>query len=193
MKRTIGLWAAGLMLACGAARAGDLKIATVDGNRLLKGYYKTGLAEQHMQQQFDDFRVERDKLMTEHKKLKQQFETLRAEADNKALTEEAREKKKEQAEERLTQVIEYENTINDKAASRKRQIEDEGRKIQTELAKSIRAAVKTVAAKAGYTFVLEQSGLLANGLESVLYSEPRLDITDDVMTILNADKPAGKE
>ena len=53
--------------------------------------------------------------------------------------------------------------------------------------------MKTVAAKAGYTFVLEQSGLLANGLESVLYSEPRLDITDDVMTILNADKPAGKE
>ena len=118
---------------------------------------------------------------------------LRAEADNKALTDEAREKKKEQAEERLTQVIEYENTINDKAASRKKQIEDEGRKIQGELAKSIRAAVKTVAAKAGYTFVLEQSGLLANGLEPVLYSDPKLDITDEVMSALNADKPTGKE
>ena len=193
MRRAMGLWAVGLALACGAAQAGDVKIATVDGGRLLKGYYKTGLAEQHMQQQFDDFRAERDKLMAEHKKLKQQFETLRAEADNKALTEEAREKKKEQAEERLAQVIEYENTINDKAASRKKQIEDEGRKIQGELAKSIRTAVKVVSVKAGYTFVLEQSGLLANGLESVLYSDPKVDITDEVMTALNADKPAGKE
>lgn len=193
MKRTIGLWAAGLVLACGAAQAGDVKVATVDGSRLLKGYYKTGLAEQHMQQQLDDFRTERDKLMAEHKKLRQQFDNLRAEADNKALTEEARDKKREQAEERLAQVIEYENTINDKAASRKKQIDDEGRKIQGELAKSIRAAVKTVALKAGYTVVFEQSGLLANGLEPVLYSDPKLDITDDVMAILNADKPTGKE
>jgi len=193
MKRTIGMWVAGLVLACGAAQAGDLKIATVDGNRLLKGYYKTGLADRHMQEQYEDFRAERDKLIAEHKKLKQQFESLRAEADNKALTDEARDKKKEQAEERLTQVIESENTINDKAASRKKQLEDEGRKIQTELAKSIQAAVKAVAAKDGYTLVLESSGLLANGLEPVLYADPKTDITDAVMTILNADKPAAKE
>ena len=53
--------------------------------------------------------------------------------------------------------------------------------------------MKVVSVKAGYTFVLEQSGLLANGLESVLYSDPKVDITDEVMTALNADKPAGKE
>ena len=193
MQRMIGMWAAGLVLAGGVMQAGELKIATVDGNRLLKGYYKTGLADQHMQQQFEDFQSERDKLLAEHKKLKQQFETLRADADNKALTEEARDKKKEQAEERLTQVIEYESTIRDKAASRKKQIDDEGRKIQGELAKSIRAAVKAAAMKAGYTLVLEQSGLLANGLEPVLYADPKLDITDEVMATLNADRPAGKE
>ncbi len=193
MQRRLGMWAAGLVLACGVAQAGELKIATVDGSRLLKGYYKTGLADQHMQQQFEDFQAERDKLLAEHKKLKQQFETLRGDADNKALTEEARDKKKEQAEERLTQVIEYENSIREKAASRKKQIEDEGRKIQGELAKSIKAAVKAAAAKAGYTLVLEQSGLLANGLEPVLFADPKLDITDEVMATLNADRPAGKE
>lgn len=193
MKRICGVVMAGMLLAGGGALAGDLKIATVDGNRLLKGYYKTELADQHMQQQLDDFQAERDKLLAEHKRLKADFEAMRAETDNKALTEEAREKKKEQAEDKLTQVIEFENTIRDKAASRKKQIEGEGRKIHAELAKSIRGAVKTQAEKSGFALVLESSGLLANGLEPVLYSEPKMDITDDVLKLLNADRPSGKE
>ncbi len=193
MKRTMGMWVVCATLACGSLQAGELKIAVVDGNRLLKGYYKTELADQHMQQQLEDFQAERDKLLAEHKKLKQEFEALRAETDNKALTDEAREKKKEQAEDKLTQVIDYENSIREKAASRKKQIEGEGRKIQSELAKAIRGAVKAQAEKGGYTLVLDQSGLLANGLESVLYVEQTLDITDAVLKMLNADKPAGKE
>ena len=192
MKRILGVAVVALVLS-GAAQAADLKIAVVDGNRLLKGYYNTELADQHMQQQIDDFEAERDKLMAEHKRLKADFEAMRAETDNKALTDQAREKKKEQAEDKLTQVIEFENTIRDKAASRKKQIEGEGRKIHAELAKSIRNAVKSHAEKAGFTLVLEGSGLLANGLEPVLYSEPKMEITDDVLKLLNADKPSSKE
>lgn len=192
MRRTIGLWMACAVLAGGAAAA-ELKIAVVDGNRLLKGYYKTELADQHMKQQLDDFQAERDKVLAEHKRMRAEFESLRAETDNKALTEEAREKKKERAEDKLTQVIEYENSIREKAASRKKQLEGEGRQIQGELAKAIRAAVRVQAEKGGYTLVLDQSGVSANGLESVLYAEPKMEITDEVLKSLNADRPAAKE
>jgi len=175
------------------ARGADLKIAVVDGTRVLKQYYKTDLADQHMQEQIEDFTAERDKLLAQHKKLKQEFEAIKAEAENKALTDEGRLKKKEQAEEKLAAVIEYEDTIREKAASRKKQLEGEGRKIHEELARSIRTAVKSCAEKGGYTLVLESGGLLANGLEPVLYSEPKMDLTADVIKVLNADKPAGKE
>ena len=179
---------AGLMSS--VAMAGDLKVAVVDTGRILMDNYKTELAERHMQQQYDDFAAERDKLLAEHKKVKQAFETLREESQNKMLTEDAREKKKEQAEEKLSAVIDLENSIRDKAASRKKEIEGEGRKIQNELAKSIKAAVTQCSEKGGYTLVLADGGLLANGLESVLYSDPKMDITADVLKILNADKPA---
>ena len=192
MKRMIGMWVACAALA-GGALAGELKIAVVDGNRLLKGYYKTELADQHMQQQIDDFQAERDKLLAEHKRLRAEFESMRAEPENKALTDEAREKKKERAEDKLNQVIEFENTIREKAAARKQQIEGEGRRIHTELAKAIRTAVKAHAEKGGYTLVLDQSGLLANGLEPVLYAEPKMEITDEVLKTLNAERPADKE
>lgn len=187
---------AGLVLAgfmAGVAGAAELKIAVVDTARILKEYYKTELAEAHIQQQLDDFSAERDKLMAQHKKMKQEFETLRAEAQNKALTEEAREKKKELAEEKLTTVIDFENTIRDKAATRKKELEGEGRKIQGELAKSIKAAITACSQKGRYTLVLADGGLLGNGLESVLYVDPLMDITDEVLKILNADKAAAKE
>jgi Skp family chaperone for outer membrane proteins len=173
----------------GMAHAAELKVAVVDTARILKEYYKTELAEKHIQQQIDDFSAEREKLLTQHRKLKQEFETLRAESQNKALTEEAREKKREQAEEKLTVVIEFENSIRDKAAGRKKELEGESRKIQGELGKSIKEAIRTCSEKGGYTLVLADGGLLGNGLESVLYVDPKLDITGEVLKLLNADKP----
>lgn len=186
-----------VVLAClvaGAGVAAELKVGVVDTMRILKEYYKTDLAERHVQQQMDDYSAERDKLLAQHKKMKQEFEALRAESENKALTEEAREKKKEQAEEKLTAVMAFENSIRDKVASRKRELESEGRKIQGELGRAIKEAIRTVSEKNGCTLVLSQGGLLANGLESVLYADPKMDLTDDVLKVLNADKTAaGKE
>ena len=133
-------------------------------------------------------------MLARHKKMKQEFESLRSESENKALTEEAREKKKEQAEDKLTEVIAFENSVRDKAASRKRELEQEGRKIQGELGRAIKEAIRTVSEKNGYTLVLAQGGLLANGLESVLYADPKMDMTEDVLKLLNADRAtAGKE
>lgn len=193
MKNKRVLWLCLAALTAGVASAGEVRIAVVNGTRVLKEYYKTEMADTHIQQQLDDFSAERDKLLADHRKLKQDFESMRAEAENKALTEEAREKKREMAEEKLAQVIEHENTIRDKAASRKKQIEGEGRRMHAELAKAVKAAVQACAAKGGYTLVLESGGMLANGLEPVLYAEPASDITDEVIRVLNAGRPAGKE
>jgi len=178
----------------GIAGAAELKVAVVDTTRILKEYYKTDLAERHIRDQLEDFSSERDKLLAQHKKMKQEFESLRSESENKALTEEAREKKKEQAEEKLTAVIAFENSIRDKAASRKKELEGEGRKIQSELGRTIKDAIRTTSEKGRYTLVLADGGLLGNGLESVLYVDPKMDITDEVLKILNADKSStGKE
>ena len=191
-KQVMGLVAAmGLMAV--PAGAVEFKPATVDTARVLKEYYKTDLAERHMKEQIADFSAERDKLLDEHKKLKQDFEALRAESQSKALTEAARDKKKEQAEEKLNALVECENSIQKKAAGRKRELEGEGRKIQAELGKAINEAIRSCAQKGGYTMVFATGGVLNNGLEAVLYSDSKMDITDEVLKILNADKPVVKE
>ena len=193
MKMRINMVMAAIGLMVASVSAGETKIAVVNGSRVLKEYYKTELADTHIQQQLGDFSAERDTLLAEHKRLKQDFESLRAEAQNKALTDEARDKKREQAEEKLAAVIEYEGTIRDKAASRKKQIEGEGRKIHGELAKAVKSAAQACAKKGGYNMVLESGGMLANGLEPVLYADPAVDITDEVIRLLNAGRQESKE
>jgi Skp family chaperone for outer membrane proteins len=187
-SRLVGFMVAGA-LAVLPARAVEVKVAVVDALRLLKEYHKTEIAESHMKEQYEDFTAERDKLLAEHKKLKREFEALRSEANNKALSEEAQDKKKELAEDKISEVIQYEGTIRDKALSRKKQLEGEGRRMQSELIKEIRETIKGYAQKNGYTLVLDSSGLVASGFEAVLYSDEKMDITDAILSLLNADKP----
>jgi outer membrane protein len=47
-----------------------------------------------------------------------------------------------------------------------------------------------IAKKKGATFLLDKSGPTLVGVSNVLYYEPDLDITDEVMTEINKDRPA---
>lgn len=179
------------MLTCGTL-AGEFKVAVVDAGRLLKQYHKTELAESHIKEQLEDFTAERDKLLAEVKRLRTEFEALHSEAQNKALTEEARDKRQEQAEDKLREALAAENALREKAASRRKQLEGEGRRMQMELVRAIRKAVETCAAREGYTLVLDSSGLLANGFECVVHYDPALDITEQVLKVLNAEQPEGQ-
>ncbi len=163
-----------------------VRIGVVNGATLLKLYHKTQLADAHMEEQVAEFTGERDALLAEHRRLKREFETLRAESMSKALSEAAREKKKEQAEERLLEVMEFQGRIRDTAMNRRRQLEEEGRRMQRRLMDEIREAVRTYARSNGLQMVLDNSIPPIGGFEALLYSEPAWDVTTNVLAILNA-------
>ena len=171
--------------------AGELKIAVVNASRLLKEYHKTELADAHIQEQVDDFSAERDKLLAEHRRLKKEFEDLRAEGESKALSEEARGKKKELAEGKLTEVMEYESNIRDMAVSRRKQLEDEGRRMHLRLLGEIHDVVANYAKTNGFTLVLDSSGQVASGFQAVMFADEAMDITEPLLKVLNANKPEG--
>ena len=185
--------AAGLLGIAGGAGGAEVKIAVVNAGRVMKEYYKTEQADAHIQEQAEEYSAEQDKLMVEYRKLKQEFESLRTETQNKALSEEARDKKKEAAENKLSEVMEYENTIRENTGNRRKQLEDEGRRLHKKLVNEIQDAVRSVAEKGGYGLVLDATGLVASGFPEVLYHDPKMEITDQVLTILNASRPQGAE
>jgi len=43
----------------------------------------------------------------------------------------------------------------------------------------------------GFSLVLDSSGQVASGFEAVLFADEKLDITEPVLKVLNANKPEG--
>jgi outer membrane protein len=189
-----GLLLAILLGASGvAAMAAELKIATVDADRLLKGFHKTELMDVHLEDQAKDFTSEGEKMLAQHRRMKKEFEALRAEARNSALSEEARDKRLQSAEDKLLDVMEYESRIRETALSRRQQLEDERRQMRRKLTDEIRDVVREFARNKGYTLVLDSSPGAGGGFPPALYADGTLDITAEVEKLLNRDNPPAKE
>ena len=122
--------------------------------------------------------------------LKVSFKSARDEASNTALTEEARNKFRTEAEEKLVKLREQENTIRKFDESRRRQLEEQGRRMRKRIVEEIREHLVTYSRRQGYAAVFDISGQSLNGVEMILYKDPKLDITDEVIEILNKGQQA---
>ncbi len=182
---------AGSLLA--SASGAQEKIAVVDAARALKEFKKTKEADQRMEERVAEFNAEGDRLLADYEKMKKEFEGLRAETQNKALSEKAVAEKKDQAEEKLLQMVEFENKMRETAMSRRKQLEEQRMRMHKRLVEEISKEVERYAIKQGYTLVLDASGLTTSGFNAVLFSGTRMDITDEVVEILNAATTATNE
>jgi Skp family chaperone for outer membrane proteins len=192
IKTRVG-WALALAVAAPlVTSAAELKVAVVSAGRILKEYHRTKQADQVIQDKAEEYSGEQEKLLAEYRKIKRDFELLRAESQNKALSEAARDKKREEAEDKLSEVLDYENMVRENTAARRKELEAEGQKQHKRLVGEIQEAVRAVAQKKGATLVLDSTGLVASGFPAVLYHEPEMDLTTEVLEMLNAAKPAAK-
>ena len=190
MTGAAALVAMGLGSAAAAAAAPEVKLATVDSGRVLKSYYKAAQADDYLQDELDDMSAEVKKLREGAADLKKEFDALKAEAQNKALNEEARGKKKEAAEEKLTSLMEFENKARETLAVRRKQVDEEGRRLQKRLVGDIRDAVRTLAVSNGVTVVLDTAAATPIGLETVIYAQTNFDMTESAIQLLNAGQHA---
>lgn len=187
------LLAIGILAGARAGFAGELKVATVDADRLLKGYHKTDLMDAHLEDQARDFSAEGEKMLAQHRRMKKEFESLRADARNSALSEEARDKRLQLAEDKLLDVMEYESRIRETALSRRQQLDDERKQMRLKLTDEIRDAIREFARKAGYTLILDSSPGAGGGFPPALYADKALDVTSEIEKVLNKDNPPAKE
>jgi outer membrane protein len=189
MKRLV---AVGLALICGgfalpSARAQEVgsRIVAVNLERLFNEYYKTKRADAQLRSQAEEFNKERQAFIAAAEAAQKEFTTLRDEAQNPVLTEEARTSKRALAEEKLLAIREQETQIKRFEELRSKQLEEQSRRMRRGLVEEIREAVRAYAKAKAYDLVLDLSGNSMNGVELVLYSSVSLDITGAVLTQIN--------
>jgi outer membrane protein len=168
--------------------ADQQKIGVVDMATLIKEHPETKSADAVLQKQVEDFEAEQKEMLAEIEKLKKSFDVARKEADNKALSESEKEKKLSVAEGKLNDLRDQDRKFRETMAERQKQISDQEVRMKRRIVAKIRDVVKEYAEKEKYSLILDSSSLSIGGVESVLYSSSKNDITADIRKLIEAQK-----
>lgn len=181
------------LVAGGAYAAGELVF--VDAQEVFKRFYKTELAQDQIRQQADDIKLEREAMEVEVKELKEEIETLRADSRDETLGEEVRQGKRDKLEERLVELQQKEQEMAEYEKLRIQQLEQQNSRMTKKLFDEIHEAVTIHAREKDYAGVIDRSAQSRTGLNLVLFSNPKRDITTDILAMLNEghEKPMVEE
>lgn len=188
MNKTTRLALAAFAALTLAANAVDQRLVFVNMEKVFSEYYKTKQADAQLKTQADSFKTERKKMVEDFQKQQDIFNKLRDEAQNTALSEDARNKKRNEAEEKLVTIREMENRIRRYDDSKQRELDDQSKRMRKDIVAEIREQLTGYARSMGYSAILDSSGDSMNLVPIVLYADPTTDITDAVVALVNKGK-----
>jgi len=191
MKNIFPALMAALFLMVGGAAAAD-EIAFVDLQEVFKRFYKTELAQDQIRQQADDIKLEREAIEDEVKVMKEEIEVLRKDSRDETLSDDIRQNKRDQLEEKLVNLQKKEQDMADFEKLRMQQMQQQNKRMTTKLFDEIHESIINYAKAQGLSAVIDRSAKSRIGTDVVLYSVPKLDITADVLAVLNEGREATK-
>ena len=179
------IWAAVGALAT-AGWAAEMKIATVDLDKVFTAHPRTLAAEADLKKAEEGVEAELDKLKAEGRALQEEVARLRDAAKNPILSDEARTQKRDEAEEKLTELQEFELRARRLQETKLKQMREQVLKSRQAIVDELIEAVNQFAKAGEYDLVLDRSGMTMNAIPLVAYSKPELDVTDKLSAYLQA-------
>ena len=190
--KKLAVWAVvcGLALATTAWAEGPSgRIVTVDLNRLFNEYYKTPIELKKLQELRESNSNDESAMLAEYRKLNDELVKLRDESEKPEYTAEVKEQKRKAMTDKLEEVRKSQQDIEEFHRTHLKAQEEQKALRQGNLLKEINDAIDKIARDAGYLMVFDKSGLTANGMPTILFSQNSADVTDDVLKVLNKNAP----
>jgi len=167
----------------------QIKIGTVDMQKVFEGYYKKKQADEMLQQQGADA----DKVIKgwedDFKKANDEYRKLMEGANDQAVSADERERRKKSAESKLVELRDIEKTYTQFRRDAGTRIDEMKRRWQERIIQEIREVINRKAKAGNFTLILDIGNRL--DLPYVLYTNGQNDMTDEVLSELNASAPAG--
>jgi outer membrane protein len=195
MKRPI-LTVAAMVAACGATALAQMptgRIVTVDLNRLFNEYYKTPVASDKLKETASSFNKEYEEMVANLRKQTDELNKLREEADKTEYSPDVREQKKKAIQEKLAETNKTSGDIEVFKRGHQEMLAQQTQRMREGILKEIRDIINKESRDAGYQFVLDKSGNTLNGVPTVVFSQDSVEITDDILKILNKNAPKTSE
>lgn len=170
---------------------GTGRIVTVDMQRIFDQYHKTPVARAKLEETRDQFTRELQAKQEELRKHVEELNKLREDQERPEYTPEVREEKRKALNEKLGEMQKMQRDLEEYRRSHQKILEDQSLRMRQSILKEITDVITKEARDAGYLMVLDKSGNTLNGLPALVFSQDAMDITQDILRILNRGAPAG--
>ncbi len=191
MKMSAKLLVGLLLLSLLSASAGaqQPRIATVDLRRVFDNYWKKKQAENQLKDRQADMQKEDKNLIAEFDRAREEYQKLLNDANESAISNEEKEKRKKAAENKLKSLQELQVNIRQYEKTAETTILEQTDRMRSNILTDIRAIVNAKAKAAGYSMVIDTAAETINKTPVFLYTNNENDLTDAVLTQLNSNAP----
>ena len=183
----LGLMLSAWMVGSAAAQG---RVATVDLEKTFKEYWKTKQSDAAWNDRRKDLEKEHAKLRDDWKHSKEEYGKLLSAAQEQAVSDEERDKRKQNAEAKLKEIKELEDTIAQFERQARTTLDELRMRLRNKLLDDIRAVINAKSKVAGYALVLDTAATTPGNTPVVVYNSGDNDITEAVLQQLNANAPA---
>lgn len=192
MKRNLLSAVGALMIAAtfSPTALAETKIAIIDLKKVFDGYYKTKQADTQLKERAGDFDKARRGLIEDYQKANEEYKKMAEASSDVALGNDERGKKKADAEKKLSEIRDLENSIRQFDGQSKQTLAEQQRRMRDNVLRDIRDVISEIAKTSSFSLVLDTAAESINQVPIVLFTNGENDISDSVLTKLNATQPA---
>lgn len=166
------------------------RTVTIDLNRVFNEYYKTPVATAKLKDTVDSYNKEQDDMIDEYKKEIEELNKLRDDADKPEYTADVKEQKKKAVQEKLAETQKTQRDIEEYKRSHQQILDQQTQRMRQTILSEIKDVINKEARDANYSMVFDKSGNTLNGTPAIVFAQDSMDITDDIIKILNKNAPA---
>jgi outer membrane protein len=165
------------------------KVATVDLGNAFTNYFKTRLAQASIQEAATQLDKDDKSMKDDLQKAADEYQQLLQQANDQAISAAERDRRQQSAADKLKQLNERRAAIDQYERQAQATLNDQRQRMREKILADIQAAVNARAKAGGYTLVIDKSAQAASLTSVVVYGNPEIDLTADVLKQLNAGAP----
>ena len=187
--RKLSLLALAAFLTTFTAAHAQVKLGTVDMNKVFTEYYKTKDAETKLNEARAQAKKEFDDRMERLKKNMDEITKFNEDINKPELSKEKKAELQKQLDEKMTETRSLDQNTAEFRQTRERQLQDQFMRMRKDIIDDIMKVVNERVKSTGYDLVLDKSGVSLGQVPVVLYARDDLDFSASIITELNKNAP----
>jgi outer membrane protein len=163
----------------------QMKVGTVDMNRVMKEYSKTKEAEAKLNEATNAAKKEYDERAEAYKKALDEINKLNQQLDSPALSADKKTSIAKERDDKIGNIKNVEREINEFRQTREQQLQQQMLRLRESILKEITDVVIERGKSKSLDLVFDKSGASLNRFSPILFSPDSMDFTAEVVAALN--------